>query len=171
MRSTRLSTRGFNIIELLLAIALIAIALPSIGHILSVAYTQESDNIMATKALGLAQALMDEISKRHFASDGPELSGYDRRNFDDIADYNYFTSDWGPLSPPRDESGNALTDFSDFSQMVNVFNVSNVTSGPTGRANYDSQPAGTTDFRLVKVTISWNTGNRSVDLYKVFALH
>ncbi len=176
--------KGFNLIEVLLALTIFGIAVPSIGALFSFAYKEESDNTRRTQALFLAESLMSEISQRRFREsavapgngpDAGEISGSDRRNFDDIDDYSIFSKDssysvqWGALSPPQDESGTALTDFSMFKQYVEVSNVSSPSAGPTARTDYNSQTEGTTDFKMVKITISWDNGLRKVNLFKVFA--
>lgn len=178
--------KGLNLIEVMLAIVIFATAVPAIGYVFGTAFKQEFENSQHTVAVNLASALMDEISTRAFyesamakgnCSDAGELNGYDRRAFNDIDDYTIFSKDcgattaWGALSPPRDEAGNLLSDFSKFSQFVQVYNIKTPTAGPTARTDYAVEADGTTDFKMVIVTISWDGGKNSVKLYKVFALH
>lgn len=128
---------------------------------------------------------MAEISGRRFREsasapgNGPEsgeIAGSDRSQFNDVDDYAAFQQDslyhtaWGKLTPPRDQKGNTLTNFSAFSQYVTVNNVLDPTLGPTARASYTTQTQGSTNFKLVTVEISWDSGRRKVTLHKVFAL-
>ena len=171
---------GFNFIEIILALVLFSISIPAIVQIFSVAFKQEAGSTMQSQALFLAHSLMEEISTKRFQESGAfpgnaleagEGTGYDRRNYDDVDDYAVFEDSdpkWNPLSPPKDESGLNLNAYSGFQQEVTVTNVSNPTSGPTARADYVAQTAGTTNFKLVKVKISWDVGNQSVSLYKIF---
>lgn len=181
-----MNNKGLNLIEVMLAIVIFATAIPSIGYVFGTAFKQELENSEHTQAVMLAESLLNEISTRAFYEsaaspgncvDAGEENGMDRRSFDDIDDYAIFSKDcgassrWGLLSPPRDEAGNTLTDYARFSQSVEVYNIKAPTDGPTARLDYDAEPEGTTDFKMVLVTISWNNGKNNVKLYKVFALH
>lgn len=178
--------RGLTLIETLLALAIFGIAIPTIGYVFGTSFQQESENAMRMQALFLAQGLMQEISQKKMRQDPshPEncatadvLSGYDRSLFATVEDYGIFFTDcagttaWGELKPPRDETGNSLTDFSKFSQMVTVVNIDPPGIGPNARADYTAKTDGTTDFKLVTVKISWNSGGSKVELHKIFALH
>lgn len=194
---TRL-TKGYSLIEIMLAITILAIAIPAVGYVFSLAFREESDTSLESQAVFLANSLLNEISERRFKEsaaspgngpDNGEISGVDRRNFDDIDDYAAFQKDsiyqtaWGRLSPPLDESGTAMNSFSKFSQYAEVINVAPPTSGPTARNNFDAKNEGSTDFKLVTVEISWDptikigiawdwsSARRKVTLYKIFARH
>jgi len=175
---------GFTLIEVMLTLTLFAIGIPVAAYLFSVAFKEEQGTSLHTQAAFLAAELMDEISQRRFrestllpgnSPDAGELSALDRRNFNDIDDYSIFSEDipgqnaWGALTPPRDEAGNSLSNYSKFSQWVQIQNILPPTSGPTVRASYSIQTEGTTDFKLVTVKISWDSGKRDVTLYKVFA--
>jgi prepilin-type N-terminal cleavage/methylation domain-containing protein len=174
---------AFTLIEVILALAIFAIAIPTIGQLFAIAVREEADSSNRTQAAFLARALMDEISTRRFwESEGAELgavdageeNGFDRRNFDDIDDYKIFQT-WQAQSPPRDEAGNALNDYARFSQIADVYNVKNPIvdpnggNHPSGRDDYNVEIDGSTGFKLVKVQISWDSARHSVILYKVFA--
>ncbi len=171
-------------LEVLLAMTIFAIAIPTIASLFSGAVRQSVINTKEAQALFLAGNLMNEISQRRYwesagvPGNGPEISeisGFDRRGFNDVGDYAIFSVDtanasaWGPQNPPRDETGTALTSFAGFSQSVSVVNVSPPSSGPTPRANLNAQADGSTPFKLVTVTISWESNLNKVQLYKIFA--
>lgn len=167
---------GFNLIEIVLALVLFAVAVPAVGHLFAVAYQQEAENTNQGQAIFLATALMDEISERRYREssasatncvDAGEISGFDRTGFDDVDDYAIFesacgaTNAWNALNPPRDEAGNSLADYSKFSQNVSIYNVSPPSMDPVAAAS--------TDFKMVTVTISWNNAKSSIQIHKLFA--
>jgi prepilin-type N-terminal cleavage/methylation domain-containing protein len=176
--------RGFSLIELCISIVVFSLGIGAIANVYAVALMEDSNNSLQSQAQFLANSLMNEISERRFEESaalpgnapGPgEVNGYSRAAFNDIGDYNQFKLSWGPLNPPRDENGNALASYSAFSQYVTVVNIANpVASGggiPVPR-NFTAVADGTTDFKLVTVTISWGKGKQaqSVVLAKVFGL-
>ena len=175
------SQKGYSLIELLLAIALVVIALPTIASLFSAAFTEEAYNASRVKALYLAHQIMNEISSKRFEEDSSNLGNkvepgelslsnpYSRLLFDDIDDYDVFSDRWGALSPPRDIEGKVIEDFSDFSLMVDVYNVDNVEVGPEYRKDYQEKPEGSTDFKLVKVTVGWDNNAHQVTLYRIFS--
>lgn len=176
--SLQKSPSGWSFVEVILVMALVGIAIPPTLYLFGISLKEDSHTGNRLQALGLANSLMAEISQRRFQEsalapgngiDATEESGFDRRAFDDIDDYQIFQASWGALSPPRDESGNALVNYSAFSQTVSVTNVDPVTAGPTARANTDAAAEGTTDFKLVTVTITWDQGQRTLSLHKIFA--
>lgn len=166
---------GFSLIEVMAAMFVMSIGLPAVTYMLASGLAVGSDVNRDAQAYFLANALMNEISRRRFweAASSPgndvdsgETSGFDRTNFDDIDDYNIFKKTWGKLTPPRDETGTMLTDYAMFSQYVTVVNVA--PPGIAGQARSLAALAdGSTDFKLVTVTISWNRSNHV--LTKIFA--
>lgn len=170
---------GFTLIELAGTIAMLSVALPALAFLFTITAQQDSNTNEGLAAHFLATSLINEMSQRRFRESvahpagGPsqgEVSGYDRRNFDDISDYSIFKSSWGPLTPPRDESGNILTNYSGFSQYVEIANIANPAMNTAPR-NLASIADGTSDFKLVTVTIAWDKGKRKITLSKVFALN
>ncbi len=180
-RRTHSSRRGFTLIEIILAIAVLAIGLPAVCYMYAVAMAVDSDNVKGNQAFYLANALMNEISLRRFREsaaapgNGPdtgETNGYDRRGFDDIDDYNIFKLTWNELKPPRDETGASMTDYADFGQYVEVVNIAAPGTSGSGPASRSTAAVadGSTDFKMVTVRITWQGGKRSVYLSKVFTL-
>jgi prepilin-type N-terminal cleavage/methylation domain-containing protein len=170
---------GFALIELIGALAILAIGLPAIAYTFAVSLKTDSTSNSGLQAHFLANALINEISQRRFResaaapASGPEageVSGYDRRLFDDISDYNIFQTNWGALSPPRDETGAELANFANFTQYVDVINI-NPPGAAAANRSFASVSDGSTDFKLVTVTITWEQGRKSVRQSKVFALN
>lgn len=169
--------RGFTLLEMTTSLAVLGVGLPAISMMLSVALQQDVQAGKENRARYLANALMSEISQRRFREsstnkgnsiDTGEESGWVRTAFDDIDDYTVFTT-WGSINPPRDEVGNVITGFDEYSQSVSVVNVPAPTALAQSRT-LSTVTAGSTDFKLVTVTISWDAGRRQVVAEKVFAL-
>jgi len=169
-----LGRSGYTLVEIIAAITVMGIAFPAIAYMFSATAMVDSDVNVSTQAYFLANSLMSEISERRFwqspslpgnGPDAGEVNGYNRLGFNDIDDYAAFKT-WGKLNPPRDESGNIIPNSSMYSQYVTVVNVN--PPGANGQSRSLTAVAdGTTDFKLVTVTISWNRGSYS--LQKVFA--
>ena len=171
-------TRGFSLIELVATMFVLSLGLPAIAYMYTVALLVDADTIHRGKANFLANSLMNEISSRRFREsatapgngpDSGEVSGYDRRNFNDIDDYNEFKTDWGILSPPRDETGTSLTDYSEYAQYVEVVNIAPPSSDLTTRS-FAAVDDGSTDIKLVTVKVYWNKNKNFVAVQKVFNL-
>ena len=174
-----LSRRGLSLIEMTVTLAFLSISMPAVGYLFGLGVKEDSHNSAEAQAYFLANALMNEISRHRFREsaaapgNGPEvgeLAGFDRRNFDDIDDYQAFQSTWtGGLTPPRDEAGAVMAGFSQFKQEVEVYNIPNVPAGPGSRSTAKVGD-GTTDFKVVTVRVSWDRGARRINLAKIFAL-
>jgi len=169
---------GLILIELTVALMVLAIGLPALAQLLSVVIEQDAEAGDSLKAHFLATSLMSEISRRRFREssaapgngvDAGEEQDFVRSNFDDLDDYAIFKDKWVEVTPPRDEAGNLMTNYSGFSQKVEVFNIAAPTAGQQSRS-LAAVAAGSTDFKLVTVTISWRNGKRSVQVAKVFGL-
>lgn len=169
---------GFSLIEVVTALAILGVGLPSLAFLYSSALEQDVQNAKENQAYYLANSLLTEISQRRFresaaaagnGTDSGEVSGFDRRLFDDIDDYAIFEQTWGALDPPRDETGTQLATFAGFSQNVIVRNVTAPTKAAQVRT-LATQTAGSTDFKLVTVVIKWLGGKREVQVAKLFAL-
>lgn len=178
-RQLALGNRGFTLIELAGAMAMLSFALPALAYLFSLTAQRDSNTNEGLTAHFLATSLMNEISQRRFRESaanpagGPsngEVSGYDRRNFDDISDYRIFRNTWGALSPPRDEMGTELTNYAQFGQYVDIINVAAPGANGASRS-FSAVTDGTTDFKLVTVTITWEKGKKKITQSKVFALN
>ena len=168
--------RGFTLVEVMIALAIFAMAASTIASIFGTSIRQDSFVSRETQALNLSSLLMSEISQRRFREsvaapgNGPsplESASFDRRNFDDIGDYAIFRLTWGTLSPPRNEAGGELTNYASFGQYADVYNIS---VSADGTVDSTPQADGTTDFKLITVSTSWGNGKNSVSLYKISAL-
>jgi MSHA pilin protein MshD len=79
--------RGATLIELVIAIVVIAIAVTSVLGLLSSIAVRSAGAMGATQAASIAGAYLDEaLSKSFQDTNGPEVG---RQNFDDVMDYNF----------------------------------------------------------------------------------
>lgn len=172
------SARGFTLLEMVMSLAILATGLPAIAMMMVVALQQDRQIGQETQARYLANSLLSEISQRRFREstsergngvETGEADGWVRTAFDDVDDYAIFTETWAAVSPPRNEAGEVITGFEAFTQRVSVVNVPAPTVDDQVRA-LTSVGEGSTDFKLVTVTISWEGDRRSVIAEKLFAL-
>ncbi len=121
----RRSQRGVTLIELLLAIMIIAIAFTGLVSISSVALPASAAAQRGAQAAALAGAYLDEISAKPFA-DPDGISGEaNRAQFDDVFDYDGLDD-----APPRGANGVVLPGLTSFRVTVTVANTASF--GPTG---------------------------------------
>ncbi len=104
---------GYSLIEIIASITVIGIGLPAVIFMYTTAFVVDADNSARSQGIYIANALMNEISQRRFMhsvafpGNGPETgevinASYDRRNFNDIDDYEHFSVNggWDWVSPP-----------------------------------------------------------------------
>ena len=112
MLATRHSQRGFTLIEIIIGIVVLSISMAIVGSLINPAEQQSADQIQQIKAAELGQGMLDEILGRAFddKSDmaggrvrcgestiicttilGPETGENNRKQYDDVDDYNGFT--------------------------------------------------------------------------------
>lgn len=122
------------------------------------------------QAFNLAQDLMEEIASKPYedptagaGSFGTEEAS--RINYDDVDDYDSY----GPNTPPEDVQGNDMNDYSTFTRSVTVVNVTDVGLANMPRTSLAAQADGSTNFKLVSVTVSWFGGQQSETLERIVA--
>lgn len=102
---------GFTLVELVVSIAVIAIAAG--GILLGIAYTtrHSADPVMEQQSINIAEAYLDEIeAQSYFALPNPP----GRQNYNDICDYN------GLSQPPTDQTGAAVPGVTNYNVAVSV---------------------------------------------------
>lgn len=78
--------RGTTLVELVIAITVIAIAVTAVLGLLSAISIRSAGAMTATQAASIASAYLDEaLSKAYLHTNGPAA----RANFDDVRDYNF----------------------------------------------------------------------------------
>ena len=143
--------KGFSLIELTVAIVVIALAAPPLTALIYNVMTQGTQTDKRTAASALAKGLMEEILSNPF--EDPQLApgsfGTEegtRADYDDIDDYDGLSQ-----SPPADSLGSPLTQFSAFRSQALVENVN--PEDVNGPAAAD----GSTNFKRVTATVSWDS--------------
>ena len=139
----RVRQRGITLIELVISIAILAIALVGVTQLLSGGLGRSADTMLESRMVALAQAYLDEILGKRFDENtrdsgvppcrnsagstrlcsavlGPE-SGETRATYDDVDDFDGLDEGVGALdSSLRDALGNARAGFDNFRVSVSV---------------------------------------------------
>jgi MSHA pilin protein MshD len=87
------SQRAFTMVEMVIAMVIIAVGLAGVLSVLS-RTTIFSAAPMATKQLtAIAEGMLDEVLQKPFSGDGPPpAAGCDRTAFNEVMDYNNYTN-------------------------------------------------------------------------------
>jgi MSHA pilin protein MshD len=150
--------KGFSLIEAVVLIVVVGLAVSPLVGLFREVVVRHSDAQQTTMAVGLARGLMEEILSKSYEDPQAGAGSFgteegSRTNYDDVDDYDGLNE-----KPPRDNRNNALNDFSAFRTRATVVNVQ--PAAPGGSA----APDGSTDFKRVTVTVSWNNGGSRVRL-------
>lgn len=95
----KLASRGFTLLEALLASAILAIAALAIVQAMAAGHQQTADALVQDRAISLAEALMEEMLSLPYGDPqgeltvGPDAGETGRLLFDNLDDYNGFTQD------------------------------------------------------------------------------
>lgn len=103
---------GMTLVELVVAISVIAIAVVSVLGLLSSISVRSADTIIREQATGIASAYLNEVLQKSFTT---VPGGSSRATFNDIGDYNGLVD-----SGASDQFGNAVTGASQFTVRVTV---------------------------------------------------
>jgi MSHA pilin protein MshD len=105
--------RGATLVELVIAIVVIAIAVTSVLGLLSAVSVRSAGAMTSTQAASIASAYLDEaLSKAYQDPDlVPEAA---RANFDDVRDYNFVDNG------ARDANGNAIPGLEQYTVQISA---------------------------------------------------
>jgi MSHA pilin protein MshD len=162
---TRNALTGLTLVEILISIMVLGVAIAPLLGVFTSGTKQSGVSQKITTAYNLGQDLMEEIIAKQFDEDPlnpirPRDLGPDSREhrysisnpYDDVDDYDGYSE-----SPPQEEDGTDMTDYTGFTRSVIVEYVT-----PT---NFDVVSTNTsTQFKRIKITVSWDSGNQSVTL-------
>lgn len=115
-------TCGFTLIEMVIAIVVLASAVSAILFAVAQNVSTSSDPMIKLQAIGIAQAYMEEaMLKPYNDPDGGETGSCEegaasRLQFDDVADYDCINDTAGAI----DQFGNALAGLEAYNVVVNV---------------------------------------------------
>jgi MSHA pilin protein MshD len=104
--------RGVTLIELVLSIVIVGIAASAVLGLLSFSAKGSADAMIRNQAVAIAQAYLEEIRFKEFASNGVEAS---RGLYNDVSDYNGLNN-----VGARDQFGNAIAGLNDYNVTVSV---------------------------------------------------
>lgn len=118
--------RGFTLVEVIVAIAIISVAIGGVMLVFVVALTHSADPQQQQQAVAIAEGYMDEILSRAYADPDPVATREaSRALWDDVTDYD------GLNETPRDQNGNTIAGLDAYTVRVSVVDSNNVL-GPTG---------------------------------------
>ena len=162
------SASGATIVELIIAIVIMAVALVSLAFTISLSAGKSADIFWQVKVVELGQAYMEEILSRRFDESTPlggspacepsgsgcssigVDSGESRTLFDDVDDYDGIDD-----SPPKDAEGNDRLNYVGYRVQVSVAYAD---AGQQTAYSLD----GAYDAKVITVTVSHLTGNALV---------
>ncbi len=115
------ASRGFTLIELVLAIVVISVAIGGMMAAYSAVVTRSVDPLIYRQAIAVADSFMEEIAGKDYPAAPAVCTGLDvalRSTYDDICDYNGFNQ-------------TAITDLADNNQQLTGYAI-NVTVAAAG---------------------------------------
>ena len=139
--------RGFTIVELIISIAIIAIAVTAVIGVLSDVSVRSAESLVQAQASEIASAYLNEVLIRPFADPDSNPVEPSRDQFDDVGDYNGL-ADVGA----RDQYSAPIPGLSQFNVTVQV------ATPPAGSLLQVPQAA----MRIVTVTVVHSSGARTV---------
>ena len=144
--------RGFTWVEVIIAIAIIAVAVGGVMLVFVVALTHSADPQQQQQAVAVAEGYLDEIlSRRYEDPDGVAAREANRGLYDDVDDYDDIDE------APRDQEGATLAGLGDYRVQVDVSAPD--TLGPVGQ---------TVTAKRIDVTVSRPPQVRTtISAYKV----
>ncbi|MDF1766944.1 MAG: type II secretion system protein [Gammaproteobacteria bacterium] len=181
----RSAQRGFTIIELVISIAVLAIALTGITLMLSGGLSRSADTMQEVRAVALGQAYLDEILGKRFDENtrdsgvppcrnsllsprpcsstlGPE-SGESRATYDDVDDYHGLDEGLGAADTTlRDPLGNARIGFDNFRVSVSVRYSRPEAGGEEFGLGVGDELDDAQDAKLIEVTVSHRSVNPGI---------
>ncbi len=110
-------SRGFTLIEMVVAIVIIGIAVSGVLLVMNYTTAHSADPIIQTQAVAIAESYMEEIRLHPFADPDGSDSGETRANYDDVFDYN------GLNEMPTDQTGAAILGLGSYTVSVTVANA------------------------------------------------
>jgi len=107
--------RGFTLIELVMAIVILAAALSGVLLVINQNTAKSGDPVITTQAQAVAQSYLEEIMLQAYSDPDGSDAGESRATYDDVDDYDGLTDNGA-----RDQFGSAITSLADYTVSVSV---------------------------------------------------
>lgn len=92
--------RGFTLIEIIVFIVVVSISMASILSVMNTAVKNSADPMVRKQTLAIAESMLEEILQKEFADpDGGNAGEAGRATWDNVADYNGYTTVAGIVDP------------------------------------------------------------------------
>ncbi len=165
-----LNAKGVSLIEVMISIGFLSVLLIPLGEMYLASYGGAGNVGYFDQASNLAQEMMEEITSKAYEDPTAGAGSFgteegSRVDFDDVDDFDSY----GPNTPPKDIQNNDMSAYATFSRSVTVVNVSDVGPSNLPRANLNAQTDGSTGFKLVTVTVTWDEGRQMQTLERIVA--
>lgn len=118
----RTSERGVTLIELVVAITVVAIAATTVLGAISAVATRSADAMQQQQAIAIAQAYLDEILQRWVVDPNGTPANTGRGSWDLVDEYNGLVD-----AGAHDQFGNAITGLSGYTVSITVAQSSGLT--------------------------------------------
>ncbi|MFO1265033.1 MAG: prepilin-type N-terminal cleavage/methylation domain-containing protein [Rhodoferax sp.] len=92
MCTTERRQRGFTLIELIIFIVIVGIGVTGILSVYTNTIRNSADPMVRKQAMAIAESLMEEITAKEYANPTGGYTGVTRSLWDDVDDYNGYTS-------------------------------------------------------------------------------
>lgn len=105
MCMTRRAQHGFTLIEMIIFIVVVGAGLAGILEVSNRVVRSSADPMVTKQTVALAESLLEEILQKDYANPAGGYSGAVRAQFDDVSDYNGYSTAGGMV----DVQGVAIT--------------------------------------------------------------
>lgn len=102
--------KGFTLIELIIFIVVVGAGLAGILSVSTTSIKSSADPLVRKQALAIAESLLEEIVQKEYVNPAGGYTGASRILFDDVGDYNNYTS-----ATVVDGAGNAIAGLGSYS--------------------------------------------------------
>jgi len=133
--------RGVTLVELVIAITVVAIAATTILAVFSAIASRSADAMSQQQAIAIAQAYLDEITQRWVVDPNGSAPNTGRGSWDLVDQYNGLVD-----AGAHDQFGNAITGLGNYTVSVSTSQSSGLTGVPAAAA------------RRIDVTVSYPPG-------------
>jgi MSHA pilin protein MshD len=121
--------RGVTLVELIVAITVVAIAATTILGAIAAVASRSADSMMQQQAIAIGQAYLDEILQRWVVAPGGSPPDTGRGSWNTVDQYNGLVD-----AGARDQFGNAITGLSGYTVSVSVSQSSGLGGIPSTQA-------------------------------------